>query len=73
MPQRPAPRWFGPVVVPEDRYLVMGDNRDNSADSRFFGLVKRSAIAGKAPAIVFSFDRYNYFLPRLNRFFTRLV
>jgi signal peptidase I len=39
---------FGPVVVPPDHYLVLGDNRGNSRDGRSFGLVSRSELMGRA-------------------------
>jgi signal peptidase I len=42
---------FGPTVVPADRFLVLGDNRGDSMDGRFFGLVKRETILGKAAAV----------------------
>jgi signal peptidase I len=48
---------LGPVVVPADRYLVMGDNRGNSYDGRMFGFVPRSALRGRALGITWSGGR----------------
>ncbi|MFO7811301.1 MAG: signal peptidase I [Candidatus Delongbacteria bacterium] len=47
---------FGPVTVPEDSYFMMGDNRDNSYDSRYWGFVKEDYIVGKPIMVYFSFD-----------------
>ena len=48
---------FGPVVVPKDSLFVLGDNRDNSQDSRFWGFVHLDAVKGRAFIIYFSWNR----------------
>jgi len=63
---------FGPVTIPEGEYLLIGDNRDRSADSRFFGFVERKRILGRATRVLISWDRDNYYLPRGNRFYHAL-
>lgn len=65
---RTSASTFGPVAVPQGRYLVMGDNRDNSFDSRFFGFVPRSEILGQATRVVASVDPARSFRPRFERF-----
>ena len=46
----------GKFIVPEGHYFAMGDNRDNSQDSRFWGYVPRSAIIGRAMFVYWSYD-----------------
>jgi signal peptidase I len=72
VPSVAAMRNFGPVTVPQDSYFVMGDNRDNSRDSRYFGFVDRESIVGKAKGVIGSFDITDKYQPRLSRFFSAL-
>jgi len=71
----PAPYQFAnfpAVTVPQGHYLMLGDNRDKSADSRVIGFVPRDEIIGRARSVIMSTNYDNYYLPRLDRFFKDL-
>ncbi len=63
---------FGPIEIPKDQYLMLGDNRDNSRDSRRIGLIERDRITGRAHTVAFSVDYEAYYLPRTDRFLRSL-
>jgi signal peptidase I len=72
IPSINAMRNFGPLTVPQFRYFVLGDNRDSSRDSRYFGFVDRESIVGKAKGVIGSFDITDKYQPRFKRFFESL-
>ncbi len=71
-PARPSMTNFPAITIPEGHYFMMGDNRDNSHDSRFFGPVPRQKVLGRAGSVIFSLDYDHWFLPRSDRFFRNL-
>jgi signal peptidase I len=60
------------IVLKDNEYFMMGDNRDNSNDCRFIGTVHRDQILGRSSRIMFSLDHDDYLLPRSSRFFKAL-
>jgi len=71
-PQIQAMRSFEPVTIPAGQYLLLGDNRDNSKDSRYIGMIERGRITGHAGAILLSLDEEHSFMPRGGRFVKKL-
>jgi signal peptidase I len=72
MPQIGAARNFGPVTVPQNQYMMLGDNRDNSVDSRFIGFVPRELLIGRAERVLVSADIKGNWMPRASRFLMAL-
>ncbi|CZL27169.1 signal peptidase I [Legionella pneumophila] len=73
LPSQSALRTFGPIKVPEGEFLMLGDNRDGSADSRYFGFVPRKQIVGRAERVIISWDKEDFYKPRFERFLQKLV
>jgi len=67
LPSRRAPRTFDSITVPPGKYFMMGDSRDNSFDSRFWGFAERKQIVGKANRVLLSFDKNHRYVPRFGR------
>lgn len=67
MPNVQAMRNFSPMVVPQNAYFFLGDNRNNSADSRYIGYVPRNLLIGRAHHIVVSANIKGDWLPRFDR------
>ncbi len=67
LPVKGARSSFNDIVVPEKHVLVMGDNRNNSVDSRYYGFIPVEEIQGQATRVAFSLDKENNYLPRGER------
>ena len=63
---------FPKKLIPEGYYMMLGDNRDNSKDSRFIGFIERERIRGRATKVIISLNSDDYWLPRDKRYFVKL-
>jgi signal peptidase I len=73
LPDRPAARNFGPITVPQGEVFLMGDNRDESRDGRFFGTRPFSDLLGRAVGVLWSWNPDLLKGPRINRFIRPLA
>jgi signal peptidase I len=72
LPSRDAMRSFAAIKLQAGQYFMMGDSRDNSFDSRYFGPVDREQIVGRAERVLVSVNLNHYLQPRFERFLSEL-
>lgn len=71
LPTVSAKRNFDEIVIPQGKYLMLGDNRDNSRDSRYIGLVPQENLIAPGEFIFFSLNPDNFLAPKFNRTFKK--